>query len=398
MTITLAELCRHRAGELAVFGELAVPLVAALHVVADAAGERGIAVLSDPRFVLELTQRSSLADPDPAARVMGPLLDDLRHRSGVGPPAGGGTVAGAVAAYRRSALLRLAEGSRASYGTWLRRLVAAHGGTPVAAITAGDLHRVIVAHTQTEEGRAGGQGGGCAEEMAIAAYRHLWSYLVEEGLAATNVAVPLRKPLRPESLRRPIRADQAALIRQFARMSADPLLDETAVAPVERLGLRPLELDGLRRADIDLAAGDVVIYGKGGRPRRLPLPPRLAALVAAYLEDRPTGPDLADDGRLLCRRVAEARGEVVPVGRRWTERLFARLAGPTSAVAGLSLYSYRHAMASWVDPRYGRPITRRLLGHSSRFLVTDQYIHADEDRLRDAVCAYESHLLNGYGR
>jgi hypothetical protein len=55
-------------------------------------------------------------------------------------------------------------------------------------------------------------------------------------------------------------------------------------------------------------------------------------------------------------------------------------------------------MASWVDPRYGRPITRRLLGHSSRFLVTDQYIHADEDRLRDAVCAYESHLLNGYGR
>jgi site-specific recombinase XerD len=234
--------------------------------------------------------------------------------------------------------------------------VVGHGDTMVAAITAGDLYGLIASHTRMGEGRAGGQDGRCAEEMAIAAYRHLWSYLVEEGLAATNVAAQLRKPLRPESLRRPIRADQAALIRQFARMSADPLLDETAITLVERLGLRPLELDGLCRADIDLAAADVVIYGKGGRPRRLPLPPGLAALVAAYLEDRLTGPALDGECRLLCRRADDDHGLVVPVGRRWTKRLFARLAAGTSAVAGLSLYSYRHALA-WAE----HPGSRRTL-------------------------------------
>jgi len=88
------------------------------------------------------------------------------------------------------------------------------------------------------------------------------------------------------------------------------------------------------------------------------------------------------------------------VTRAWLDGLFPRLIRGTPDVrarGGLSLYSYRHALASWVDPRFGRAVTRRILGHSTRFSVTDQYVHATDEAVREAVCAYEEHLLCEFG-
>lgn len=63
----------------------------------------------------------------------------------------------------------------------------------------------------------------------------------------------------------------------------------------------------------------------------------------------------------------------------------------------LFLYSYRHAIASWVDANYGRGMTRRILGHTSRLTATDLYVHVSEDDVREAVKAYEEHLLAEFG-
>ena len=58
------------------------------------------------------------------------------------------------------------------------------------------------------------------------------------------------------------------------------------------------------------------------------------------------------------------------------------------ARGGLSLYSYRHALASWIDPRFGRAVTRRILGHSTRFSVTDQYVHAADEAVREPAMSH----------
>jgi integrase len=391
VSATVEELCSRTRAELGAFGELGRLLVVAVDVIAAAAGERGVGVLADPAFALELAR---VAGGHTSPQLIGQVLDHLRARADLGPvECAAPTVAAVVATYETTALALKAPGTRASYSTWIQRLLAAHGNEPVACVGMGELAALIAAH----RGR-GSQGGRCAEEMAIAAFRHLWSYLVAEGLAPRNVAAALRKPLRPEPLRRPIRADEAALLRSAARMGRDGLLDETAVTLIERLGLRPVELYRLRVRDVDFARADLVVMGKYDRRRRLPLPPALTTLLERYFTARDldrVGAAVSDS--LLLR----PRYGTAGVSRAWIDGLFPRLLGLAPALrarAGLSLYSYRHALASWVDPRFGRAVTRRILGHSSRFSVTDQYVHATDEAVREAICAYEEHLLAEFGR
>ena len=210
---TVGDLCRRVRVELSAFGRLAAPLLVALDTVAGTAGERAITALADPSLALELARRPWPAGHQPSATVVGQLLDDLRERAGVDVAAASvRTVAEAVAAYHADASrsLATAAGTRASYGTWFKRLVSAHTDDDIAAITAAQLALLIADHSRGARQRSWSQDGRCAEEMAIAAYRHLWAWLVDEGLVVRNIAKSLRKPLRPEPLRRPIRADPSA--------------------------------------------------------------------------------------------------------------------------------------------------------------------------------------------
>jgi integrase len=193
-------------------------------------------------------------------------------------------------------------------------------------------------------------------------------------------------------------------MRQFARMGSDALLDETALCMVERLGLRPVELTRLRMCDVDLVSGEVRLWGKGDRRRRLPLPSGLSVLLRCYVENRrpaellPT--QFAARATPFLRRCPTADcPDGIPVGRAWLDGLFPRLLGgaPQLDRDDLSLYSYRHAIASWVDANHGRGMTRRILGHTSRLTATDQYVHVSEDDVRQAIVEYENHLLAEFG-
>lgn len=237
----------------------------------------------------------------------------------------------------------------------------------------------------------------------MGAYRHMWGYLVEKGYVSSNVALRLRKPTRGEPNRRGITVEEAALLRQLARRGRDPLLDEVTVTVPERLGLRRIELCRLRVCDLDLDRGTVEVWGKGDKYRTLPLPPRLADLLVRYVEDRrPHGVPMVQWRRstetLLRRRPEAAAPTGVGVGRRRIEDLFDRLhrnAPDLFAHGDVSLHSYRHALGTFVDGRYGRPVTRAVLGHTSRRSPTDHYVHVPLEQLADVLTAYETHLLDG---
>lgn len=393
----MEELCAWARVDLAGFGALADPLLVALDVVRATAGSRSPQILAEPSFVLELVERPWPEGHRPSSVVMGRLLDHLRVRAGISAvTAAYLSVADAVADYEARSLALCAPGTQQAYRTWVRRLVAAHGDNDVTVLTAVDLGELI-AHHRRGPGRAhtGVQHGRCAEETAVSAFRHFWNYLVHVGAVPRNVAQALRKPLRPTPLRRPIRPDEAALVRQFARMGWDPLLNETVICLVERLGLRPVELLRLRLCDVDLDHAEVAVTGKGDRQRLLPLPPGLTALLERYVEDRrPAGVRPGawrSTAQSLVRRRPDTPWSGGPVlSRRGLDNFAARVTRVVARPVGgqkPSLYSYRHALASWIDPRYGRPMTRRVLGHTSRFTVTDHYVHVDEDQVREALCA-----------
>ncbi len=375
---SLLDVCRRARPELACLGELARPLLAVVEIVERLGAQRGCDALADPGFALDvLTTVNGSGD----AATVGRVLDFLRVRAeGGGRPGVAATprrvtLSDAVELYEAGPLALMAEGTRHTYRTWTRRLVAGAGGRDPAEVTAGDLTDLIAKHVLA--GRSASErrrSGRSAEENAVGAFRHLWGYLVEKNYATSNVAMRLRKPTRAEPNRRAVTVEEAALLRQLARRGRDPLLDEVTVTLPERLGLRRIELCRLRLCDIAVEQATIEVWGKGDKYRTLPLPPRLVDLLNRYIDDR--RPAVVSAGQwqrstetLLRRQPDAEHPNGSPVGRRRIEDMFDRLrrnAPHLFANNDVSLHSYRHGLGTYIDARYGRPMTRAVLGHTSQ--------------------------------
>jgi integrase/recombinase XerC len=411
--VPLAVVCDRARGELAGLGDLGGPLVAVLGVVERVGAGRGVEVLTDPGFAVEVL----VSSPGVDAGLVGRVLDFLRSRHGLDTvttcAAGGGggsgrvsvRLADAIAGYEAGPLALMATGTGHTYRTWTRRLAAVHGDDAPGSVTAGDLKDLIARHVLAarREGERR-RSGRSAEENAVAAYRSLWAYLVEKGWAGSNVALALTKPSRVEPNRRPLRPDEIVLLRHLAvGTGRDPLLDEVTLTLAERLGLRRIELCRLRFCDLDLPGREVEVWGKGDKARTLPLPPALADLLARYVEDRRPR-HLAVGEWLACEETLLRRGPTVKfplgraAGRRRIEDLYTRLRGAAPQVfakGDVSLHSYRHALGTFIDldDRFGRAVTRAVLGHTSRRSPTDHYIHVPPELKAEAVTAYEQRVL-----
>lgn len=405
---TMTELCRRARPELACLGDLGLPLLAVLGVVERIGAERQDDALADPGFALEvLTAASATAD----AATVGRVLDFLRLRAGAASSADsavrhGVTLADAVELYEAGALALMAQGTQHTYRTWTRRLVADHGQRDPADLTAGDLTDLIAKHVlagRREDDRR--RTGRSAEENAVGAFRHLWGYLLEKRYVPSNVAMRLRKPTRVEPRRRGFTVDEAALLRELAVRGRDGLLDEVTVTIAERLGLRRIELCRLRLCDVDSERRRLDVWGKGDKHRTLPLPPRLVELLDRYIEDRrPTTNSIAlwraSTATLLRHSPSASRPDGEPVGRRRIEDMFDRFhrnAPELFARGDVSLHSYRHALGTFIDGRYGRAVTRAVLGHTSRRTPTDFYVHVAIEQMAEVLTAYEAHLLADSG-
>jgi integrase/recombinase XerC len=273
-------------------------------------------------------------------------------------------------------------------------------------VSAGDLQDIIagqILNGRSSEDRVH-RSGRCAEENAVCAFRSLGAYLVAKRWARENVAQHLRKPGRPDPNRRPWRPEEAAMVRHLVRgLGRDPLLNEVTVTIPERIGLRHIELGRLRVCDVDLERAEVKVWGKGDKPRDMPLPPGLVELLGRYIESRrpahvPKDRWAASEQPLLRHPPSGRHPDGRPMGKRRIHRLFSALhdAAPDLFADGdLFLHCYRHALATFIDgrPGAGRAVTRAVLGHTSRKTPTDHYVYVPMEKKAEVICAYEQHLL-----
>lgn len=143
--------------------------------------------------------------------------------------------------------------------------------------------------------------------------------------------------------------------------------DRAAFATAYYLGARASEVVGLRASDVELARGEVRLYGKGKKERRVPLPAALADLLRPLVEASTPGAllyHLTYDG--LRHAFGKAR-QRAGLSRR------------------LTLHKLRHGYATALLEA-GVPIheIKELLGHSS-VATTERYAHGrvtDETRAR----------------
>jgi integrase/recombinase XerC len=189
---------------------------------------------------------------------------------------------------------------------------------------------------------------------------------------APKVAKTLPKPLAPGAAKRMTDADLRAGGERAPWILAR---DAAALALLYGSGLRISEALGLKPKDVAAAEtnGALVVLGKGGKSRMVPVLPQVLSLIAEYRSLCPF--DLPADGPLF---VGTRGGALSPRILQLTmERLRGALGLPDSATP----HALRHSFATHLLARGGdlRAI-QELLGHAS-LSTTQIYTAVDSERL-----------------
>ncbi len=243
--------------------------------------------------------------------------------------------------------------------------------------TVDEIDRRTARAFSAELGRRGYAPATLARKLST--LRGLCRFLNERGVLAADPTRLLPGPRRRRRLPRVLSlADVEAMLA--AADGTDPLAlrDRTILELLYGCGLRSQEAVGLLLADVDAPQAQLIVRGKGGKTRVVPVGDVAAGAVRRYLErgrPRLASPGAADEGRLLLSRA----------GRPLLTSDIRRLVVKYSERAGIdaaSPHMLRHAYATHMLERGAdlRAI-QELLGHAS-VSTTQVYTHVSGAHLR----------------
>ena len=203
-----------------------------------------------------------------------------------------------------------------------------------------------------------------------AALRCYFAWLARTGRSEGDPAKSLRAPSGNGRLPRVLSKSE---IGSLLDAPVSGPLDQRDMAVLELLyaaGLRVSELCGLDRRDVDVVGRTLLVLGKGGKERRVPMHDEAVQVVSDWLEH----------GREAMAGPPEAvfvnqRGN--RLGPRDVRRILdARAASPTHP------HALRHTFATHLlDGGADLRVVQELLGHSS-LATTQIYTHVSKERLR----------------
>ena len=225
----------------------------------------------------------------------------------------------------------------------------------------------------------------------LSAIRGLYRFAHEEGLRADDPSIRITGPSKPKRLPPTMSTiDVDALLAAagtFGRTDRDRVRDTCLLELLYATGMRVTELVSLPVAS---ARGDprmILVRGKGGRERLVPLSPRARTALNAWLALR--GDEAAAaraKGGPESRFLFPSRGKAGHSTRIWFHaRIKAIAAHAGLDPTGVSPHVLRHAFATHLlsggaDLR----AIQALLGHAD-IATTEIYTHVLETRLRELV-------------
>jgi site-specific recombinase XerD len=284
---------------------------------------------------------------------------------------------GRGAAYLRRVEVRGASAAtRRSYASDLDQLfdwLAARGQT------VDDLERRTVRAFAADLGRRGYAPATLARKLST--LRGLCRDLTERGVLGADPTRQLPGPRRRRRLPRVLSIDDVGALLEAAG-GTEPLAlrDRLALELLYGCGLRSQELVGLTIDDVRPAEAQLIVHGKGGKTRIVPMGEEAAAALGRYLERgrgelaRASGERLGAQPLLVTRT---GRGLLTSDVRRLLLK-YCRFAGREAA----SPHMLRHAYATHMLERGAdlRAI-QELLGHAS-VSTTQVYTHVSGAHLR----------------
>ncbi len=215
---------------------------------------------------------------------------------------------------------------------------------------------------------------------ALAAVRGLHRFALHDGLVSDDVARAVTPPTLPTRLPKALSIDQVdQLLAGCPGDGPGALRDRALLELLYSTGARISEAVGIDVDDLDVGQRTVLLRGKGGKHRIVPVGrPALAAVDAYAVRSRPA---LATRGRGTPALLLNARGARLSRQSAWhTLRQAAETAGLATAVSPHTLRHCfaTHLLAGGADVR----VVQELLGHAS-VSTTQIYTHVTVDTLRE---------------
>jgi integrase/recombinase XerD len=216
---------------------------------------------------------------------------------------------------------------------------------------------------------------------AVVAVRGLHRFALRDGLVVEDVAHGVRPPTAPRRLPKAIGVEEVERLLDAAGYAGTGLAlrDRALLEVLYATGARISEAVGLAVDDLDLGDSTVLLSGKGGKQRRVPLGSFAARAVQAYLVQ--ARPALVAAGKGTPMLFLNARGG--PLSRQSAWVVLRTAAERAGLAAGISPHTLRHSFATHLmeggaDVR----VVQELLGHSS-VTTTQIYTLVTVDRLRE---------------
>ncbi|MCP2625215.1 site-specific tyrosine recombinase XerD [Mycolicibacterium smegmatis] len=265
-----------------------------------------------------------------------------------------GVAANTLSSYRRD-LRRYAEHLRQRGIDDLARVAESDVSDFLVALRRGDPDAGVTALSAVSAARA------------VVAVRGLHRFAAAEGLTENDVARAVKPPTPSRRLPKSLTLDEVLALLEAAGGDSETdtpltLRNRALLELLYSTGARISEAVGLDVDDVDTQARAVLLHGKGGKQRLVPIGrPAVSALDAYLVRGRP---DLARRGRGTPAIFLNARGGRLSRQSAWQVlQDSAERAGIASAV---SPHTLRHSFATHLlDGGADVRVVQELLGHAS---------------------------------
>jgi integrase/recombinase XerD len=225
----------------------------------------------------------------------------------------------------------------------------------------------------------------------LSAIKQLYRFAFEEGLREDNPAIEIKGPGRSKRLPKTLSHDEVddllAAARRHGRRKDDRLRNTCLMELLYATGMRVSELVAL---PVMAARGNpkmLLVLGKGGKERMVPLSPPAREALAAWLSAWDANEELTrKTGKPPSRFLFPSRGKAGHLTRHWFYMLIKELAAEAGVTpAKVTPHTLRHAFATHLLAGGADLLSiQMMLGHAD-VATTEIYTHVLDERLKDLV-------------
>ncbi len=276
----------------------------------------------------------------------------------------------------------LAANTLSSYRRDLRRYVAYLDAVGVESLDAVTEQTVTEFLARLREGDADHPPlGASSAARTVVAVRGFHKFAVADGLAQTDPAAAVKPPSPAKRLPKALPLSDVEAILEAAGSPGTvlSLRDRALLEVLYGTGARISEAVGLDVDDVDLVDGTVLLRGKGGKERLVPIGSYAREAVSAYLTRG--RPELVSAGRGTPALLLNARGGRLSRQSAWS--VLVKAAERAGVTRDVSPHTLRHSFATHLlDGGADVRVVQELLGHAS-VTTTQVYTLVTVDNLRE---------------